>query len=62
MIYFKEYIDEFIGSAVKELNEDIKNSKDNLISVQYQVIRYEALSVERTYILAQWREIEKNKL
>lgn len=61
IIYFKEYVDEFTGSAVKELNEDIKNSKDNLISVQYQVIRYEALNIERTYILTQWKGVEKNK-
>lgn len=59
MIYFKEYNDEFTGSAVKELNEDIKNSEDNLISVQYQVIRYEALNMERTYILAQWSKQEE---
>lgn len=57
MIYFKEYNDEFKGSAVKELNEDIKNSEDNLINAQYQVVRYEALSIERTYILAQWKRI-----
>lgn len=61
MIYFKEYIDEKIGGAVEELNEDIKNSKDRLINVQYQVIRYEVLNIERTYILAQWKGVEKNK-
>ena len=54
MIYFKEYIDEKIGGAVEELNEDIKNSKDRLINVQYQVVRYETTNIERTYILAQW--------
>lgn len=61
MIYFKEYIDEKTGGAVEELNEDIKNSEDKLISVQYQVIRYEALNMERTYILAQWKGMEENK-
>ena len=41
MIYFKEYTDEIKG-AVDALNEDIKNSEDTLISVQYQVVRYGA--------------------
>ena len=54
MIYFKEYTDEIKG-AVDALNEDIKNSEDTLISVQYQVVRYKNLNMERTYILAQWR-------
>lgn len=61
MIYFKEYNDEFTGSAVGKLNEDIKNSEDNLINAQYQVIRYEVLNLERTYILAQWEVVEKNE-
>lgn len=59
MIYFKEYIDYEFNDAVKALNRDLANTKDNLIATHYQVVRYESSNEDRTYILAQWSKQEE---
>ena len=55
--YFIEFKDENLqGDSIEKFNQHLKSTKDTLISYQYQVVRYEQLNAEKTYILTEWEK------
>lgn len=56
--YFKEFKDNYHqGSAVEDLNSFVKENPDCVVVVlQYNVVRYEQLNDDRTYILVEVEE------
>lgn len=56
--HFKEFKDnDYQGSAVKDLNFYIENNPSSRVKViEYNVVRYEQINQDRTYILVEVEE------